>query len=102
MNNPYTVNTDKVTEKRFIIINKTTGTGNTRSMEITLTNLSFNDSNLSFGYRFIDVNVKEHFGSNTLKVYRKYFIISMLGFITSINLSNSSHVSSKNICSVLY
>ena len=72
-------------------------------MEITLTKLSLNDTNLTFGYIYTDINAKEHFGSNTLKVYGKYFIISMLGFITlSINLSNTSHVSSKNICYVLY
>ena len=60
--NAYKVNTDEVTDKRFIITDKTTGTGNTRSMEITLTKLSLDDSNLIFDYIFTDINVKEHFG----------------------------------------
>ena len=63
------VNTDKVTDNRFIIPEKTSGTGDTRSVEITLTKLSLNDTNLTFDYIYSDVNAREHPGSNTLIVY---------------------------------
>ena len=68
------MNTVDVTDKRFIIINKTTGTGNTKSMEITLTNLSLNDTNLTFDYIYTDANAMGHSGSNTLKVHCSMYV----------------------------
>ena len=78
------VNTDKVTDKRFIIPIIISGTGNTRSMEITLTKLSLHDNNLTFDYIYTDANITDHPGSNTLKVYGRYFMLSMLCFISLI------------------
>ena len=72
------VNTDGVTDKRFIVPNKTSGNGNTRSMEITLTKLSLKDNNHTFDYIYTDVNVKKHPGSNTLIVYGTYLMISVM------------------------
>ena len=79
-----TVNTHAVTDKRFIIPIITSGTGSTRNIEITLTNLSLHDNNLTFDYIYTDANGAEHPESKTLKVYSRYFMISMLCFISLI------------------
>ena len=71
----------KVNDTRLIIPNKTSGTGNTRSMEITLTKLSLNDTNLTFDYMYTDSGGNEHPGSNTLIVYGTYLMISVLLYI---------------------
>ena len=47
-----TVSIKDVTDKRFIIPLNLSGTGNTRSIEITLTNLSLNDDNVAFDYTY--------------------------------------------------
>ena len=47
-------------------------------MEITLTKLSLNDTNLTFDYIYIDVTAEEHPGSNTLIVYGTYLMISVM------------------------
>ena len=74
-----TVDTDKVTDKRFIIPIIISVTGKTRSMEINY-KLSLNDNNVTFDYIYTDANVTDHPESNTLKVYGRYFMISMLCF----------------------
>ena len=79
-----TVNTNKVTDKRFVIPIIISITGNTRNMEITLTNLSLNDNTLTFDYIYTDAGGDEHPESNTLKVYGRYFMIFMLCFISLI------------------
>ena len=92
-----------VTDKRFIIPQNLSGTGNTRSIEITLTKLSFNDDNVAFDYTYTDPDLNNHFGSNTLKVNGRYLLISVSWLISLITkVSRISHVSSKNIYNVLY
>ena len=97
------VNIKDVTDKRFIIPLNLSGTGNTRSIEITLTNLSLNDNNVAFDYTYMALNLNEHKGSNTLNVNGRYLIISISFFKSLITkLCNISHVSSKNIYNELY
>ena len=50
-----------------------------------------------------ELNLNEHFGSNTLKVNGRYLIISISCFISLITkLCNISQVSSKNIYTMYY
>ena len=62
-------------------------------MEITLTNLSLNDTNLTFGYIYTDANAMGYSGSNTLKVYGcMYVCILYLKSVINIKLFTRAKV----------
>ena len=72
-------------DKRFVIPQKLSGTGNTRSIEITLTKLSLLDDNgVAFAYLYTNLDGVQFTGSNNLKVLGRYLMISVV-FLFIIN-----------------
>ena len=71
--NSFKINTAGVTDKRFIIPNKTSGTGN-RSIDITLTKLSINDNGVKFDYVYTNTDAQATKANNILIVYGRYLI----------------------------
>ena len=73
-----TINRDEVADQRFIIPHKLSGTGNRRSIDIILTNLSINDNNVEFTYQYTNVEAKKFEGQNKITVYGTYFLFSII------------------------
>ena len=65
-------------DKRFVIPQKLSGTGDTRSMEIILTKLALLDDNgVAFAYVYTNLDGDRFTGSNSLKVLGRYLMISV-------------------------
>ena len=79
-----------VADKRFVIPQKFSGTGGTRSTEITLTKLSLLDDNgVAFTYQYTDLSAYQFTGSNNLKVLGRYLMISVVFCLSLIRKLNN-------------
>ena len=77
-------------DKRFVIRQKLSGTGNTRSIEITLTKLSLLDDNgVAFAYQYTNLSAYQFTGSNNLKVLGRYLMISVVFCLSLIRKLNN-------------
>ena len=80
----------KLADKRFVIPQKLSGTGNTRSIEITLTKLSLlDDTGLVFAYEYVNFDGDQFTGSKDLKVLSRYLMISVVFCLSLIRKWNN-------------